>query len=1193
MKNLYQWGLLPLLCLTLSVVSTNQLKGALPITNFTFEISGTTVNFTNLSFDADSYIWDFGDGNSSLDPNPTHLYSGDGTYMVKLKSSNNSGTTSEVQVVIIGGNYQQYPYTANEFVPPYTQPFRPGTNLGYNPPWTDRQLADLAAGNETLGVPGIGAKTIRPFLPDHFLEEYGYDIRLGEFDHYASLGLDKNTLVIGFPSEEHRDPTFHCPDIQSETFDNMYTSIWDNGENGTPVNDSNHLALYMYKLVHLYGDKVTFWEIWNEPGFDFTYSKGWLPPGQPGNWWDNNPEPCDYKLHAPIFHYVRILRICYEVIKYIDPEAYITLGSVGFPSFMDAVLRNTDNPSDGSVNNMYPLGGGAYFDVVSIHSYPHFDGTLREWSNDINDFIYSRHSDQAANGIKRTKNFYQDVLYNYGYDGTTYPEKHWTITEINIPRQPFGDAIGSEEAQRNFIIKAYIESVKERITEMHVYDLAEPFYAADATNPFHSMGLYQRLFDVLPYNETVNDEGIAYKTASDLLYNSHYDTTQTAALNLPDSINGAAFLDANGNYTYVLWAKTTIDQSEVANATYSFPTDFNITTLHAREWNFSQTEIETEIAGNGLLLTGSPLFLTDDINTTLIAPTAGFELSSTNLCAPASISYNNTSSENGDSWLWTFEGGNPSSSTLENPNVTYDSSGHYAVTLIVTNAAGADTLHYDNYVMVDLGLPTADFTSLGDSLLITFVNGSTNASSYTWDLDNGFFLEEVNPVHEFDFPGYFDIEMVAYNNCGTDTILQELIVMPNSIIPQSAFTSDVIEGCVPLTVQFSELATANTTSWFWQFQNGTPESSSEQNPIVVFNEPGDFFASLKAINAAGEDNKYINDYIIVSDTVPPVLNFTGTVNNMQVEFNNTSTNATDYFWEFGDGNTSTEENPVHDYTSPGVYMVILTATNACALADTIVQDITINIAPEAMFSTVTPTGCAPFQVQFEDNSTNNPDNWLWAFPGGTPSSSIEQNPLVSYPFAGQYSVSLEVSNTAGDDIMNILDLIIIDTLPTAGFSWTADQTTISFDNSSTNNSSSFWDFGDGNTSTDSNPNHDFLISGDYPVSLIVENACGADTLTETINIMTNSTENVYSTMTLQVSPNPSDGKFNVHLIGEAIDEMELTIYDVLGQVILRKAIDFEKGWFDGVIEIDGTSGLYWLEVSGEDHRRYVQKVLVR
>ncbi|MEM8909930.1 MAG: hypothetical protein AAGD05_18925, partial [Bacteroidota bacterium] len=308
----------------------------------------------------------------------------------------------------------QVNFTANETVPVLEAPFGFGSNMGFFPPWRDEQLADIAAGNADEGVVGAGVRSLRPSLPEHFLEQWGYDIRLHTFQHYANLGIANNTVFIGYPSEAHQDTTYHCPTYRSEVFANLYTPIWDGGANGTPVNEDNYYALYLYQMVNRYQDYVTFWEIWNEPDFDHS-GNAWKSADMPGNWWVNNPSPCDYALRAPVFHYIRMLRISYEVIKSIDPDAYIATGGLGFPSFIDAVMRNTDNPQNGLPNAEYPLKGGAYFDVLSFHAYPHIDGSLREWNQEIQDFVYQRHSDAATDGVIAKKKEFEAVLTKHGY----------------------------------------------------------------------------------------------------------------------------------------------------------------------------------------------------------------------------------------------------------------------------------------------------------------------------------------------------------------------------------------------------------------------------------------------------------------------------------------------------------------------------------------------------------------------------------------------------------------------------------------------------------------------------------------------------------------------------------------------------------------------------------------------------------
>lgn len=363
--------------------------------------------------------------------------------------------------------------TANDVVPVYNTAFRLAVNPGYHGShWTDEELGELAVGAPSLGIDGAGVKAFRVPLPEEFLETYGYNIRVSAFNYYSTLGLLDNTVFLENPSPAHQGPEEYCAGTQSEMFKNMYSPIWDNGENGTPVNDTNYAALYVYKTVSLYKDNVKFWEIWNEPDLDYS-GTGWLPPGYPGNWWENIPDPCDYKLQAPVFHYMRFLRISYEVVKTIDPDAFVTVGGLGFESFLDIVLRFTDNPVDGSLTSEYPLKGEAYFDALSYHSYPHINGTLRYWDNSCSCFIHTRHSDAAADGMIDHKNRFETVLTNNGYDGTTYPKKPTIVTETNVPSKPFGEDLGSYEAQRNFALKMVVKSYQEDIRHLAFYQLAD------------------------------------------------------------------------------------------------------------------------------------------------------------------------------------------------------------------------------------------------------------------------------------------------------------------------------------------------------------------------------------------------------------------------------------------------------------------------------------------------------------------------------------------------------------------------------------------------------------------------------------------------------------------------------------------------------------------------------------------------
>jgi hypothetical protein len=476
-----------------------------------------------------------------------------------------------------------------------------GSNMGwYGNNWSDEQVADILVGNPAKGVEGVGVNSLRPALYEYFLEEWGYDVRTETFRYYQTIGARNNTAFIGYPSDEHRENRFYCEQNQSGMFANLYEPIWDNGENGTPVNDRNTYALYVYKTVTRYHNQVKFWEVWNEPDFT-TGPNGDKESGEERNWWDNDPDPCDlYAFYAPIQSYIRLLRISYEVIKSVDPEAFVCVGGIGYASFLDAVLRNTDNPDKGKVTAEYPQKGGAWFDCVSFHIYPMY--YLREWNNDIGNFDYYRTSDRAVQAIVDRKASFQELIRKYGY-GSDYPDKSFIITETNIPSKPFDDMIGSDEAQRNFLIKAAVACQKAGIGALYVYGVAdEPL--ADQSHVYTVMGLYEAIPE-MPYNVKVKDSGIAWRTVSRQLGDRKFDKERTQALNLPPEINGGAFYaSSTDDYVYALWA-VAVGDNERRKADYVFPESWKVKEINGRQWN----ETGFSLQGNKIELTESPVFV--------------------------------------------------------------------------------------------------------------------------------------------------------------------------------------------------------------------------------------------------------------------------------------------------------------------------------------------------------------------------------------------------------------------------------------------------------------------------------------------------------------------------------------------------------------------------------------------------------
>ena len=503
----------------------------------------------------------------------------------------------------------QYPDSvriANTRVPPSTGYFLYGSNMAWkNHHWTDEDVAGILLGNKSRNWEGVGVNSLRPALYYDYVENWGYDIRVNTFQWYCENGAKNNVVFIGDrPSDRHREKRQYVPGVPSESYENLYEPIWDNGENGTPVNDDNYYALYVYKVAQRYRDYVKFWEIKNEPDFTSTPECGYNPSGRGCNWWDNDPLPKDLvNFHAPVQSYIRMLRISYEVIKYVDPDAYICVGGIGYAGFLDAVLRNTDHPDQGKVTDEYPHKGGAWFDCLGFHIYPMYH--LKKW--DRTGFKYFRHSDAAVAVFTDQADVYAELLKKYGY-GRGYPLKEMIVTETNIPNRQVGEFIGSEEAQRNYLVKLAVVAQKKRIGGIYPYcpwDFKEQDDNSGAEYDYK--GFYMPIPDS-PQDAPLrmHESGVAWRTTSRLLAERTYDENETARLHLPPEIDGGAFCSATTNdFIYVLWAKTTKDMSEETSASYTFPEVMNIKEMTVIDWD----EKETDVTGNVIKLTGSPVFI--------------------------------------------------------------------------------------------------------------------------------------------------------------------------------------------------------------------------------------------------------------------------------------------------------------------------------------------------------------------------------------------------------------------------------------------------------------------------------------------------------------------------------------------------------------------------------------------------------
>ena len=175
------------------------------------------------------------------------------------------------------------------------------------------------------------------------------------------------------------------------------------------------------------------------------------------------------------------------------------------------------------------------------------------------------------------------------------------------------------------------------------------------------------------------------------------------------------------------------------------------------------------------------------------------------------------------------------------------------------------------------------------------------------------------------------------SNTYTSAVVSQSFTVTNPL-PGANFIATPTNGTAPLTVQFTDTSTNSPTSWNWTFGDGG--TSTAQNPSYTYTTPGIYTVTLNATNAGGSKITTKTGFITVLLLSPPVANFTATPTSgtapLTVQFTDESTNSpTSWNWTFGDGGTSTLQNPTHTYTSTWPYNVGLTVANAKGSATTV------------------------------------------------------------------------------------------------------------------------------------------------------------------------------------------------------------------------------------------------------------------
>jgi len=451
--------------------------------------------------------------------------------------------------------------------------FRFGDNPGFYGSGIDRRESSQ------MSV-AAGASSLRTTLPEYYLQKWGDAIEVDDYASYLPLGLGHHVCFLIGPSHEHSNAPSDAQDYELAHYSpkNLYEPIF-NADGG--VNPNNYWAAYVERVAKNYGQYLDMYEVWNEPdqvGGNWQVTEAWdkTPPNAKDLiWWNDS-----------IFSYIRMLRITHEVVHEFDPDAAVTVGGIGYGTFLSALLRYTDEPKAGAVTAEYPNAAAKYLDILSFHYYPVFGGGT---------------SDVGAEGLLAARDDYRDRLQAAGAG-----ERQFVVTETGAPRYAVGGNVGGADYAANYLVKVMTLGHYEGLVGIDWFAQGDGAAIGASTDSFAYMGLYFDYSKAMQVSDAkLSPQGRAYAWLKGWLPNTAGDRSALAKLELPAAVRGAAFVTDSGRHLYVLWAHTATD--EAATATFSLP---SAGTARLRTFSLENGEslamVEPSAGKIALSLTGMP-----------------------------------------------------------------------------------------------------------------------------------------------------------------------------------------------------------------------------------------------------------------------------------------------------------------------------------------------------------------------------------------------------------------------------------------------------------------------------------------------------------------------------------------------------------------------------------------------------------
>ncbi len=400
-------------------------------------------------------------------------------------------------------------------------------------------------------------------------------------------------------------------------------------------------------------------------------------------------------------------------------------------------------------------------------------------------------------------------------------------------------------------------------------------------------------------------------------------------------------------------------------------------------------------------------------------PTAKFDSLFLNTCRDKINLIINKSTGKNLTSEWYF--GDSTASNVTDAAKSFSIEGDYNAKLIVTDVYGCkDSIEKLNYFRVKDVVPSFtidDSTGTCVPFKVSFTNTSQFAFGQVWDFGDGSSSTLANPVHFYNDPGSFHANLKAErsNACFANISKTIEVYAPSGTIDYSH-----LNGCSPLTISF-KVTTAATVSYIYDFNDGTSVETTDSSFQHIYNLPGKFLPKVILRDSAGclipifgQDTIRLYNSLVNFGASSPIVCGTGDIIFTDSTFSGSPVSA--YDWNFGDGGSSSVQNPVHHFAVPGLYDVALNIKTIYGCTDSLIKNHLVKVVVNPVVGiSGTTIFCGPSSVKLTGDllSTDTAAiRWLWQFGNG--STSTLQNPLAQqYTAAGNYQVVLTGTNSSG------------------------------------------------------------------------------------------------------------------------------------------------------------------------------------